>query len=167
MTSKNQATPHTRIKDAAHDFLGRKRIAVTGVSRDPKTHGANVVFNRLRDRGYEVFAINPNAETVEGARAYPDLASVPGGVEAVVIGTSPEHADGTVRECVELGIDQVWMHRSVDKGSVSESATRYGREHGVTVIDGGCPCMFAPTADPGHRVMKGVLTLTGAVPRKV
>jgi uncharacterized protein len=167
MASTAPERPRTKVKDAAHAFLAHRRIAVTGVSRDPKTHGANIVFNRLRERGYEVFAINPNAETVEGVTAYPDLASVPGGVEAVVIGTSPEHADGTVRECVALGVRHVWMHRSVDKGSVSESATRYGREHGVTVIDGGCPCMFAPTADPGHRVMKGLFTLTGAVPRRV
>jgi uncharacterized protein len=167
MTRAEQATPQTRIKDAAREFLAHRRIAVTGVSREPKTHGANVVFRRLRDRGYEVFAINPNAETVEGAPAYPDLASVPGGVEAVVIATSPQHAEATVRECVQLGIDHVWMHRSVDAGSVSEPAVRYGREHGLTVIDGGCPCMFAPASDPGHRLMKGVLTLTGKVPRKV
>jgi uncharacterized protein len=167
MASTAHPDAHVKIKDAAHAFLAQKRIAVTGVSRDPKTHGANIVFNRLRDRGYEVFAINPNAETVEGEPAYPDLASVPGGVDAVVIATRPAHAEATVRECVELGIGRAWMHRSVDAGSVSEPATRYGREHGMTIIDGGCPCMFGPAADPGHRMMKGVLTLTGRVPRRV
>lgn len=167
MTRTEQVAPQTRIKSAARDFLSHKRIAVTGVSREPKNHGANIVFRRLRDRGYEVFAINPNAETVEGAPAFPDLASVPGGVEAVVVGTHPRHAEATVRECVQLGIEHVWMHRSVDGGSVDEAAARYGREHGLTVIDGGCPCMFAPTADPGHRLMKGVLTLAGKVPRRV
>ena len=48
------------IKDAAEGFLAHKRIAVTGVSRHPESHGANVVYRRLRDRGYEVFAVNPN-----------------------------------------------------------------------------------------------------------
>ncbi len=156
-----------RIKDAAREFLAHERIAVTGVSREQKGHGANVVYRRLRDRGYEVFAVNPSADTVEGDPAYPDLRSVPGGVEAVVIATRPERAEATVRECVELGIAHVWMHRSLDEGSVSAAATAYGRAHGVTVIDGGCPCMFAPTADPGHRAMKNVLKLTGAVPRRV
>jgi uncharacterized protein len=167
MTTTDRAMPQTKIKDAARDFLAHRRIAVTGVSREPKTHGGNVVFRRLRDRGYEVFAINPNADTVEGVTAYPDLASVPDGVEGVVIATSPQHAEGTVRECVELGVQHVWMHRSVDAGSVSESAARYGRDHGLSVIDGGCPCMFSPTADPAHRAMKNVLKLTGAVPRRV
>ena len=117
----------TRTKDAARDFLAHSRIAVTGVSREPQAHGANVVFRRLRDRGYDVVPVNPHAAEVEGAPCWPDLRSVPGGVEAVAL----------------------------------------GRAAGLTVIDGGCPCMYAPTADPGHRLMKRVLTLTGRVPRRV
>jgi hypothetical protein len=59
------------------------------------------------------------------------------------------------------------MHRGPGAGSVSESAAAYGREHGITVIAGGCPCMFDPTADFGHKAMRAVFTLTGNVPRKV
>jgi predicted CoA-binding protein len=145
------------IKEAASAFLANKRIAVTGVSRKPRDHGANIVFKRLRDRGYEVFAINPNADEVEGARCYHDLKSISGGVDAVVIGTRPETADDTMRECAELGIEHVWMHRGPGKGSVSPTAAAYGREHGITVIDGGCPLMFDPTADFAHKVMRVVL----------
>ena len=157
----------TTMDQAASQFLARKRIAVTGVSRTPKGHGANVVYQRLRERGYEVFAINPKAEQVEGDPCYPNLGSVPGGVDAVVIGTRPEIAEDTMRECVELGITNVWMHRLYGSGSVSESATKYGRDHGVTVIDGGCPLMFNPTADPGHKLMRHWATWTGKVPRQV
>lgn len=155
------------VVEAAREFLGFKRIAVTGVSRSPQDHGSNVVYKRLRERGYEVFAVNPNAGRVEGDRAYADLKSIPGGVDAVVIGTRPESADATMRECVELGIKHVWMHRGVGPGSVSTSAAAYGREHGVKVIPGGCPLMFDPVGDGGHKAMKFWFTLTGAVPRHV
>ena len=157
----------TSTKQAAHAFLANKRIAVTGVSRNPKGHGSNIVYQRLRERGYDVFAVNPNAETVEGDRCYSNLAAIPGGVEAVVIGTRPERAEDTVREAVDLGVRHVWMHRSFGGGSVSPSASAIGRQHGVTVIDGGCPLMFAPTSDPGHRVMCFFGSLTGKVPRSV
>jgi len=141
------------VKQATSEFLAQRRVAVTGVSRTPKDHGANVVYKRLKERGYEVFPINPNADEVEGDHAFHDLKSVPGGVDGVVIATSPAHAETTMRECVDLGIDRVWMHRGPGAGSVSEEATAYGREHGVTVIDGGCPCMIGPTADTGHKIM--------------
>jgi uncharacterized protein len=154
------------IKEAAAEFLQHQRIAVTGVSRNGGK-GSNVVYQRLRERGYDVVAVNPHAETVEGDTCYPDLASVPGGVEAVVIGTRPETAQQTMRECAELGIKQVWMHRSFGGGSVSREATAYGRARGITVIDGGCPLMFPPTSDGGHRFMKAICTVTGAVPRQV
>ena len=144
----------TTTKEAASAFLANKRIAVTGVSRKAKDHGSNTVFKRLRDRGYEVFAVNPNADEVEGAPSYHDLKSIPGGVDAVVIATAADRAEGTMRECDELGIKYVWMHRSYGPGSVSETATAYGREHGITVIDGGCPLMFEPTADVAHKFMR-------------
>jgi predicted CoA-binding protein len=155
----------TTMNDAAEAFLANKRIAVTGVSRKAKDHGANTVFKRLRDRGYEVFAVNPNTDEVEGARSYHDLKSIPGGVDAVVIATAASRADDTMRECAELGINQVWMHRGPGAGSVSDTATTYGRAHGITVIDGGCPCMFGPTADFGHKIMK--LFLSSHVPKTV
>lgn len=98
-----------KIKDAAAEFLAHKRVGVTGVSRHPQNHGSNIVFQRLRDRGYKVFAVNPNTDEVEGAKSYPDLHS----------------------------------------------------------IDGGCPCMFGPTADVGHKMMRVMFSLNGNVPRQV
>ena len=67
----------------------------------------------------------------------------------------------------ELGIERVWLHRSFGTGSVSDTAVAYGREHGVRVIAGGCPCMFGKTADTGHKLMRGVLSLTGRLPKEV
>jgi predicted CoA-binding protein len=155
------------IERAAAEFLAKKRIAVTGVSRHPTGHGGNVVFQRLRERGYDVYPVNPNADVVEGAPCYHDLRSIPGGVDAVVIATRAETAEQTMRECADLGISRVWMHRSLGKGSVSDAATKFGRAHGITVIDGGCPLMFGATSDPGHKLIRAVGTLTGNVPRRV
>jgi len=155
------------IKEAAAEFLAYKRIAVTGVSRKPSSHGSNIVYRRLRERGYQVFAVNPNVNQVEGDRSYDNLRSIPGGVDAVVIGTRPDTAMATMRECADLGIAHVWMHRSVGTGSVSEEAAAWGRQRGIRVIAGGCPLMFDPTADAGHKMMRPVFTLTGKVPRHV
>ena len=154
-----------QMNEAASEFLGKKRIAVTGVSRHPKSHGSNTVYRRLRERGYDVFAVNPNANEVEGDRSYHDLRAIPGGVDAVVIATRPDFAEDTMRECADLGIKHVWMHHGAGGSSVSDAATDFGRLHGITVIDGGCPLMFGPTADFGHKVLRRVLA--SRVPKEV
>ena len=156
----------TALKEATEEFLAQKRIAVAGVSRS-SGQAANLVYKRLRDRGYTVFAVNPNAETVEGDHCYHDLSSIDGGVDGVVVATTPEVAEQVVHDCAELGIKRVWLHGSFGTGSRSDHAATYGREHGVRVIDGGCPCMFGKTADFGHRCMRGILTMTGGLPKEV
>lgn len=156
----------TSLKQAVDDFLAQKRIAVLGVSRD-SNQAANLVYRTLRKTGYEVFAINPNAEEVEGDRCYHDLASVPGEVDAAVIATPPAASEGAARECAGRGVSRVWLHRSFGQGSVSPAATEFCRENGITVIEGGCPMMFLPGADFGHKCMRFVLNLTGRLPKQV
>lgn len=161
------ATATRPIKQAAEEFLAHRRVAVTGVSRSGGEHSANAIYVRLRDRDYDVFAVNPNADTVEGDACYADLASIPDGVDAVVIATSPQHADATVRECIDLGIGHVWMHQGPAATSVSPDAVELARSNGIRVIDGGCPLMFGPTRDGAHACMRAVLKLVGRVPRRV
>ena len=156
------------MKEAAEDFLAQKRIAVAGVSREAGSgHGGNVVYQRLRERGYEVFAVNPNAEEVMGDKAYPDLASIPLGVEGVVIATHPDVAEDVMAQAANVGVKRVWMHRGPGAGSVSESAAELGREWGLTVIPGGCPLMYGPTSDGPHKGMRWVLNLFGKIPKQI
>ncbi len=152
------------LKEAVAGFLAQKRIAVAGVSRSSGA-AANLVYRTLRDRGYEVFAVNPNAEQVEGDTCYPDLRSIPGGADAVVVATTPDVAMSVVRDCANLGISNVWLHRSFGAGSVSDEAAEYCRGHSITVIAGGCPNMFVEGADIAHRCMRLVLGLTGGLPK--
>jgi predicted CoA-binding protein len=152
------------VARAAEDFLGQRRIAVAGVSRTPAAHGGNVIYKRLRERGYEVFAVNPNADIVEGDTCYHDLGSIPGGVDAVVIATNPQDTSSVVNDCERLGIRRVWMHRSFGGGSVEPAAVEHGRAAGMTVIAGGCPLMFEPTSDTAHKCIGWIVGHTGSRP---
>lgn len=151
------------LDEAAHTFLAQKRIAVAGVSRSGDIP-ANIIYKKLRDAGYTVFAVNPHAETVEGDPCYPALAAIPEGVEAVVIATPPRAATELVQACGDLGIQHVWMHRSFGPGSVDEEAVRLARDLGLTVIPGSCPMMFCEPVDVAHRCMRWVQRVTGGQP---
>ncbi|HMA44243.1 MAG TPA: CoA-binding protein [Gemmatimonadales bacterium] len=156
----------TSLETKVHDFLAQKRIAVAGVSRNKSHHPAgNLIYQRLKRTGHEVFPVNPNMTSFEGDRCYPDLPSIPGGVDGVVIITRPETTQQIVRDCSSAGVRRVWMHQSMAKGSsVSSEAVEYCRQHDISVIAGACPMMFGPGVDFGHTCMRWMMKLTGALP---
>jgi predicted CoA-binding protein len=155
------------MSEATADFLAHKRIAVAGVARKSGEHGGNIVYQRLRSRGYEVYAVNPSAEQVEGDPCYPNLAAIPGGVDGVVIATAPDVTEEVVAECAALGIRRVWIHQGPVAGSCSDAAVELGKKWGLDVIPSGCPLMYGPTADGGHKVMRWFLSLTGRIPKEI
>jgi uncharacterized protein len=151
------------LKQAATEFLAQRRLAVAGVSRQGG-HVANIVYRRLREQGYTVFAVNPHAEEVEGDRCYARISDIPDGVGGVFIATRPDAAPEVVRQCVEAGVPRVWMHRSFGTGSVSAEAAALGESAGIRVIAGACPMMFLEPVDVAHRCMRWLLGATGRLP---
>jgi predicted CoA-binding protein len=154
------------LRAAAEEFLSQRRIAVAGVSRDPK-QPANLIYRRLRENDYEVFAVNPNAQELENERSFANVGEIPGGVDGVVIVTPAERSADVVADCARAGIARVWLHRGIGPGSTSADAVALARQHGLSVIAGGCPNMFGRTADAGHRCMAAMLRLTRKIPSEV
>lgn len=156
----------TTLEKKVNDFLALKRIAVAGVSRNSGHHpAANLIYRRLKNMGHDVFAVNPHMQTFEGDPCYPDLKSIPGGVDGVVIITRPETTERIVRDCAEGGVRHVWIHQSLGKGSsVSPAAVEYCRQHDISVIAGACPMMYGASVDFGHMCMRWILGLTGGLP---
>lgn len=144
---------------AAAAFLGLQRIAVAGVSRSGNATG-NALLKALQARGCEAIPVNPHAGTIEGQPCYPNVRSIPGGVDGVLIVTPPEAVAQVVVDAAAAGARYIWMHdNTLLPGSVSAEGIETGRMAGLTVIAGGCPLMFL---DFGHRCMKWML---GAVHR--
>jgi predicted CoA-binding protein len=146
------------------EFLRGRRIGVAGVSRN-RMQPANVIYRKLRDMGHEVFPVNPAAAEVEDAACYPDIASLPEGIDGIVVATHPAAAVDVIRQCGERGIARVWFHRSFGAGSVSPEAVRECGKWGIDAIVGGCPLMFCEPVDIAHKCMKWWLQRRGRVPR--
>jgi predicted CoA-binding protein len=161
-----EANAMSTLNKAVDDFLAQRRIAVAGVSRNGDLP-ANLIYRKLRGAGYQVFAINPKATTVEGDPCYPDLKSIPGGVDAVMIATHPDVTPAIVRQCHDLGIKRVWMHRSIGNGSLSDEGIRLCREFGISMIPGNCPMMYVKPVDFGHKCMKWMMRITGKQPEPI
>ena len=151
------------VPSAVAAFLAGKRFAVAGVSRSGK-QPANAVFRKLRDCGFAVVPVNPHAAELEGTVCYPDLASVPGVIDGLLIVTHPAIAADLVRQAGARGISQIWFHRSFGEGSVSDAALQACAELGIRPIVGGCPLMYCQPVDIAHRCFRWWLARQGRVP---
>ena len=151
----------SQFDELAKEFLAQKRIAVAGVSRN-ESEAANGIYRTLRDKGYQVFAVNPHADTVENDPCYANMQAIPGGVDGAILVTTPEQSTQVVQDCVAAGVPRVWMHNNTFMpSSVSDEGTAVCRENGITVIAGGCPMMFF---DPFHKCMKWALGMMKRLP---
>ena len=120
---------------AIRAFLDCRRIAVVGVSRNPKEF-ANTIYHKFKETGHEVVPINPNAEQLEGDVCYPSLGAVPGAVDGVLVLLPAAQNLAIVQECLAIGVKQVWFLKP------SKMAADVARRAGMSVVDGACPHMF-------------------------
>ena len=116
------------------EFLAKKNVfAVVGVSKEPEKYGNKVYFD-LKQAGYTVYPVNPNAVEISGNRCYPNLKSLPTLPDVVDIVVPPKKTEKTIKECKDLGIGKIWMQ----PGSESEYAIRFCIENGIKVLYGIC-----------------------------
>lgn len=155
----------TTLNERINDFLAQRRIAVAGLSATRGLPG-NLIYRKLKGAGYDVVAVMPGAHTFEGDPCYPDMQSIPQGVDGLVVATKPELTTELVRQAVAAGVPRVWMHESLIHGgtSVSPEAVALCKKHGVKLIAGACPMMYCQPVDFGHRCMCWMMKVTGGLP---
>lgn len=145
------------------DVLSLSRIAMVGVSRDWKDF-SRALFRDMCNRGYDMVAVNPSATEIEGDPCAPSLREVHPPVEGVLIMTRARETLRVVQDCVDLGIQHVWMYRAGGVGAVSAEAVALCKQNNVHVVEGHCPYMFLPHTPFVHRVHGFLLKLTKRYP---
>ena len=140
----------TTLAVCANDFLAQRRIALVGVSRNPRDL-SRTLFRELRARGYDVIPVHPELVAVDGVTCARRLQDVTPKVDGALLMTPPAATDRVVLDCAEAGVPRVWMHRGAGRGAVSPAAVSFCHDHGIAVVDGACPFMFLPGAGFVHR----------------
>lgn len=138
-------------KRVIDSFLACRRLAVVGVSRDPK-HFSRSLYRAFAERGYDLVPVNANGGEIDGRPAARRLADVQPPVEAALVMTPKDASAAVVRECAAAGVKRLWLFRAAGDGAVSEEAVAAARERSLEVVDGACPFMFLPGASLLHRV---------------
>ncbi|MGE5326767.1 MAG: CoA-binding protein [Deltaproteobacteria bacterium] len=147
-------------RTAVEDFVGQQSFAIVGVSRQPRKFGT-YAYKELKKRGYRVFPVNPQAETIEGDRCFPSLAALPEPVGGVLIVVPPSQTEQVVREAAAAGIKRVWMQQ----GAASPQAIQYCEQNGISEVHGECILMFAGSVESVHRFHRFVWKILGKLPK--
>ena len=145
-------------------FLALKRIAVVGVSRNPKEI-SYTLWQELRQRRYDAIPVNPAATEIDGKRAYASVRDIDPPVEGALIMTTAGVAEQVLEECAAAGIHHVWLYGGLGGGATNDTTIAAAERHGIDPIAGHCPYMFLPGTPVFHKMHGIGKKLTGSYPK--
>lgn len=145
-----------------NSFLVNRRMAIAGVSRNPKKFGG-YVFNELKQKGFVLYPVNPNADEIQGVECYKTLAELPEDVDRLLIVT-PKHETASVAyDAVKRGFSMVWIQQS----SETLEALKILQDAGIPVISKKCIMMFAGPVEGSHAFHRFFAKIFGGYPKLV
>jgi uncharacterized protein len=148
-----------KFKQRVNHFLSQKNIAIAGYSCSGAAV-ANGLYDKFKKNGYRVFAVNIKHLEVKDVDCYADLKSIPEKIDALMIATGPEATMNLIKQCIEMGIQYVWIHKSFGNGSYNQEAVDMAEKNGLEIIPQACPMMFLKP-DPFHFCFKLIMNIKG------
>jgi uncharacterized protein len=146
------------------DFLALKRIAVVGVSRNPKEL-SYTLWQELRQRRYDAVPVNPATTEIDGKHSYASVRDIDPPVEGALIMTTATVAEQVIEDCAAAGISHVWLYGGLGGGATSEATIAAAERHGLDTVAGHCPYMFLPGTPIFHGIHGFGKKLTGSYPK--
>jgi predicted CoA-binding protein len=147
-------------RKAIDEFIGQRTLAIVGVSRSGKKFG-NVILRELKTKGYTLYPVHPQADTLEGVRCYPNFQTLPEKVGGVIVVVQPAQTEKVVQEAYQAGIHRIWMQQ----GAESPAAIQFCKDNGVTAVYGRCIMMFSEPVGIPHRIHRWFMKVLGRLPQ--
>lgn len=108
-------------------------VAVVGATDNPAKYGS-VIYRDLKRKGFKVFPVNPERQTVDGDKAYPTLAALPEKPTIVNFVIPPEKTLAVLQECLQLGLMNVW----IQPGAESPEVLKFLQESNFNYLANAC-----------------------------
>ena len=138
------------------NFVQGKRLAVVGLSRAGKKFG-NIAFKELKERGYQLYPVHPEANEIDGERCYPTLAALPSQVDGVLVSVPPKKAINVLRDAASAGLKYIWLQQGSESAEVLAEAHRLE----LNIISGKCILMYATPVRSFHAFHRFVMKVVG------
>ncbi|MDP2335406.1 MAG: CoA-binding protein [Bacteroidota bacterium] len=140
------------------NFISSKRIAVVGISRSGKKFG-NFACKELKTKGYEIYPIHPEVQEIDGFTCYPDLKSLAGKVDGVLISVPSEKVPPVLEVAAEMELKNIWLQQGAWSKEVQDSIDKLK----LPVITKKCILMYAPPVRSFHKLHRTVKSIFGGI----
>ncbi len=121
------------MNNLIQEFLSQKKFAIVGSFRNETKYAYKILIN-LKQRGYEVYPVNPKLKEVENIKCYPTVIDILTKIDVVVIVTPPEITEQIVEQCFEKGITKIWLQQ----GAESKKAIVFCQRNNIKVVYNTC-----------------------------
>jgi predicted CoA-binding protein len=127
------------MQELIDEFMAQEKFAIVGASDNPEKY-ANEIIHDLKDRGYDIYPVNPRLQEIDGIKCYPSLSDLPVKVDVVDLVVPPRVTEKVVEECKRLGLKHIWMQ----PGAESQEAIDFCNSNGLEVVHDVCVMMSGP-----------------------
>ena len=126
-------------KNHLNGLLRPKSVAIVGASSTPGKIGYSVINNLIEGK-YEgkIYPINPTATEILGLKVYPDVASVPGEIDAAIITVPAKFVIEVADECGKKGVKGLIVITSgfseIGRKDLEEELVKTANKYGTRVL---------------------------------
>ena len=140
-------------------FLSSRKLAIAGVSRDPKKFGHSI-FKELKEKGFEVYPVNPNTDNINGTPCFHSISALPLDVRSLVILTPKPQTLQLVKDAVEKGMDNIWIQQL----SETKESLAYLSGRPLNLVSNECILMWIEPVKSVHKFHKTIRKIFGLLP---
>jgi len=147
-------------KKQIENFLEPRKLAIAGVSRNPKKFGY-MVYRDLKKNGYDIYPVNPLTPEIDGVKCYPTVSDLPADVKHLLVLTPKKKTDAVLREAINKGIKNIWVQQM----SETAETIKIAEEYQVELIYKKCIFMFAEPVSGLHKFHRTIMKIFGRLPK--
>jgi len=107
------------------EMLKLKNWAVVGATQDTSKFGYKV-YDRLKNKGYNVYPVNPKFDEIEGLTCYHSISDIPDNIDVISLIVNYKIGMEVIDKAKEKGIKNVWCQPGAESKELIEKAIAYG-----------------------------------------
>ncbi|MBN1509962.1 MAG: acetate--CoA ligase family protein [Sedimentisphaerales bacterium] len=133
-------------------FFNPKSVAIIGASRQKGKVGYEILANMI-EGGYagKIFPVNPNADTIEGLKCFPNLKSIGQVPDLVIIIVPAKHVPAVMEDCAKIRVRSAiiitagFKEVGPEGRELEAQVVRIARRAGIRFIGPNCLGVIAPS----------------------